>query len=271
MTGLELKERLRKGERIYGTAILSTSPLWPPVVKQCGLDFVFLDTEHIPLSRSELSQLCQVYAALGLPPIVRIPKPDPAEANKVLDGGAAGVVAPYVESSSQVRTLIGACTYRPLKGKLLKEKLNDLIDLPAELTAYLEERNRSTLCLINIESAPALENIDAILAVDGLDAVIIGPHDLSCSLGLPGKFAHPKFEAAVKTIIEKTRARGLGVGIHLSETPDLQIRWAREGVNIILHSSDIALFGQALQRDISAIRQNLGDERSGDQAPAPVV
>ena len=108
MTANELSTLMRSGRRVYGTLIVSTSPKWPEAVKDSGLDFVFIDTEHIPIGRETLSWMCRAYAAIGLPPIVRIPSPDPFEACKVLDGGACGIIAPYVETAEQVRELVGA-------------------------------------------------------------------------------------------------------------------------------------------------------------------
>ena len=120
MTGKQLNEKLRKGEPLLGTLIVSPSPRWPQVVVGCGLDFVFIDTEHIAIDRHPLSWMCHTYAALGLPPIVRIPSPDPYEATKILDGGAVGVeLTPYVETADQVRALRGAVKLRPLKGEKL--------------------------------------------------------------------------------------------------------------------------------------------------------
>ena len=108
-----------------------------------------------------------------------------------------------------------------------------------------------------------MDNLDELLAVPGLDAVIIGPHDLSCSLGLPEEYYNPNFEKELQKIITKIRASGKGVGVHFSEGPDLQIKWAKAGVNIIMHSSDISLFGQALQQDIREIKTALGGKKSG--------
>src|SRR5258707_5272328 len=116
MTPTQLRAALRAGRPVYGTLIVSDSPRWPASVAQIGLDFVFIDTEHIAIDRHPLSWMCHTYAALGLPPIVRIPSPDPYEATKILDGGAVGIVAPYVEAADQVRALRGAVKLRPLKG-----------------------------------------------------------------------------------------------------------------------------------------------------------
>ncbi len=116
--------------------------------------------------------------------------------------------------------------------------------------------------MINIESVPALERLDQILAEPGLDGVIIGPHDLSLSLGVPEEYHNRRFEDAVRKIISKVREKGLGVGIHFSQEAELQIKWAKAGANIILHSFDIALFEQKLKEDITAIRCALGEQDS---------
>ena len=116
--------------------------------------------------------------------------------------------------------------------------------------------------MINIESVPALERLDRILAEPGLDGVIIGPHDLSLSLGLPEEYHNPRFEDAVRKIISKVRGKGLSVGIHFSQEAELQIKWAKAGANIILHSFDITLFQHILKEDITAIHRALGEEDS---------
>jgi 4-hydroxy-2-oxoheptanedioate aldolase len=260
MDGTEFLNHLKKGKRLYGTAILSPSPLWPSAVKRTGADFVFIDTEHIPIERTTLAWMCQVYKAYGLPPLVRIPTPDPQEAYQALDGGASGILAPYIESPEQVRELVGAVKFRPLKGERLKEALQNQDSLEPELKDYLRDWNKDKFFIINIESVPAFERLEQILAEPGIDGVIIGPHDLSISLGLPEKYHDPRFENVVKQIIAKVREKGLGVGIHFSESAKLQIKWAKAGANIIIHSSDFALFQQRLKEDITDIRRALGEE-----------
>ena len=257
MNNKEFLDRLKEGKCLYGTAIISPSPLWPLAVKKTGVDFVFIDTEHIPIDRTTLSWMCQVYKAYGLPPLVRIPSPDPQQACKALDGGASGILAPYIESREQVRELVGAVKLRPLKGKRLKEALQNQDSLEAELKNYLRDYNKDNFLIINVESAPAVKNLEQILAEPGLDGIIIGPHDLSISLGLPDQYDNPRFEDAVRKIISKAREKGLSVGIHLSEEAQLQIKWAKAGANIIVHSSDIVLFQQRLKKDITGIRRAL--------------
>jgi 2-keto-3-deoxy-L-rhamnonate aldolase RhmA len=240
--------------------VVSSSPLWPPAVKRTGVDFVFIDTEHIPLDRGSVAQMCLAYNALGLPPLVRIPSPDPCKACQILDAGAAGVLAPYIEHPEQVSRLVGATKLRPLKGERLNEALKNGDCLGPQLRDYLSSRNAENFLMINVESVPAMEKLDRIVAVPGLDGVIVGPHDLSVSLGLPEQYDHPEFEKALEEIIAKVRVKGLGIGIHFPGSHELQIRWAKRGLNIILHSSDIVLFQRSLAKDMALIRRMLGDE-----------
>jgi 2-keto-3-deoxy-L-rhamnonate aldolase RhmA len=259
MNGKELIKALHAGERVYGTMIVSTSPHWPAAVKSAGVDFVFIDTEHIAIDRTTLAWMCQCYRALGLAPLVRIPSPDPYQATVALDNGASGVIAPYVETSEQVRQLRGAVKFRPLKGRVLEEALNGERELDAAASQYVHERCAENVLLVNIESTPALAALDGILAVADIDAVLIGPHDLSCSLGVPEQYAHPCFEKAVQTIIAKVRAHGVGVGVHYWWGIEDELRWVKAGANLIVHSGDIVLFADALRDDLRRFREACAD------------
>lgn len=249
-----LLEKLKAGQTVFGTCIISTSPIWSKSLVNSGLDFVFLDTEHIPLDRTELTYLCQVYNAMGISPIVRILSPDPYLACMAKDAGAVGVLAPYVESSEQILDLVGATKFRPLKGERLKTALSGNGGLEPEVKKFLKNYNPGSMCIVNIESLHAVENLDKLLKIPGLDAIIIGPHDLSINLGIPEQYEHPEYEAVVRKIIHKTREKGLAAGIHFSGDPQRQIKWMTEGANIILHSSDMALFRQKLMDDIDKIK-----------------
>ena len=254
-----LLKKLKSGKNIYGTCIVSTSPIWSKSLKNSGLDFVFLDTEHIPMDRTELTYLCQVYTAMGISPIVRIPTPDPYTACMAKDAGAVGVIAPYIESAEQIRQLVGATKYRPLKGERLQRILNKEEAIEPELKTYLEKYNEGSLTIVNIESTIAVENLEVLLNVDGLDAIIIGPHDLSINMGIPELYEHPEFEKTVEEIIQKSRSKGIAAGIHFPDNPDRQIKWMKKGVNIIMHSSDMLLFHQKLREDINKIKNASGD------------
>ena len=115
------------------------------------------------------------------------------------------------------------------------------------------------MLLLNIESAPALARLDEILAVPDIDAVQVGPHDLSCSLGAPEQYAHPLFEDAILTIIAKARSRRIGVGVHYWWGIEDELRWVKAGANLIVHSGDIALFADALRANLKRFREECGD------------
>lgn len=257
MTGRDLIQALHAGRRVFSSALTAQSPLWPSLAKTIGIDFVFVDTEHVPLDRQTLSWMCQTYQAVGIPPVVRIPCNDPFEACQVLDAGAGGVIGPYVETADQVRGLVGAVKLRPLKGRRLAEALRDPQTLEPELRNYLEQRNGDKLLIVNIESTPAIENLHDICSVQGLDAVLIGPHDLSCSLGIPEQYDHPRFDAAVRQIFQIAREHHVGAGIHFWLGLEQEITWAKAGGNLVMHSSDIVAFSQTLKTEIEQLRQAL--------------
>jgi len=257
MTPTMLRNKLLAGEQVFGTLIVSPSPRWPDAVQGCGLDFVFIDTEHIALDRAELSWMCKTYSALGLPPLVRIPAPDPYMATMALDGGAAGIIAPYIETAEQVQALRGAVKKRPIKGQKLARML-DGVKVESELETYIGKSAKSRLLIVNIESVPAMEALDEILAVPDLDAVLIGPHDLTCSLGVPECYDHPRFLDACKTIFRRARAAGIGAGIHFWGDARQQAHFLSCGANLLIHSADITLFQKHLIAEIAAIKNAAG-------------
>ena len=259
MNGKQLRQALRAGTRVYGMSVTAPTAFWPVALANAGLDFVFLDTEHVPEDRMALAWMCQTYHALGVAPIVRIPRPDPYQACMVIDAGAAGVIAPYVETVEEVLALAGAAKLRPIKGKRLTDKLEGRAPLEPNLQEYLDKRNEGISLIVNIESVPAIQNLDALLAVEELDAVIIGPHDMTCNLGIPEEYRNPIFLDAVKTVTQKTRNAGKGAGIHFWDGLDLEIQWLRDGLNMLVHSTDITLVTQALKRELAHLRAALGD------------
>jgi len=269
MNGRELRGRLHGGQPLFGTLIVSPSPRWPAMVAGCGLDFVFIDTEHIALDRAQLSWMCQTYSALGLPPLVRIPSPDPYQACMVLDGGAAGVIAPYVESLAEAQALRGAVKLRPLKGAKLAAALAAPESMEPGLQQLWQKRKAENLFIINVESQPALDRLDELLAVPDLDGVLIGPHDLSCSLGLPEAYDHPRFLAACGTIFRKARQAGVGAGVHFWGKVEQQKRWFDLGANMLIHSADITLFEKHLKLELAEIKQAAGV--TGDKVADTVI
>lgn len=259
MRGKDIRHAIQAGNYVFGTAVLSTSPMWVAVVAGLDLDFVFIDTEHMPIDRAQLSWMCQAYKLAGLAPVVRIPSPCQYEASKALDAGAEGIIAPYVETTAEVSMLAGAVKYRPLKGKKLENVLSGRERLTAETEDYLQKANEHHLLFINLESVPAMECMTDLMSVPGLDGVLVGPQDLSCSLGIPEQYDSPVFIDAVDSIVSEARRLKIGAGVHMFYPKGFQQEqiWAKRGANIILHSSDLGAFKHEIRNQIQALRGHL--------------
>ena len=259
MNSIQLLKKMAAGERIYGTLITSASPFWISKIKTIGLDFVFIDTEHNPMDRIALSHLCNSYKGAGLATLTRIPSPSPFDASMALDAGSNGILAPYIESPEQVRNLVGAVKYRPLKGKRLEGVLGGSVELTQNELDFFGRYNEGNFLFINIESQYAIDNLDEILAVPGFDGIIIGPHDLSINLGVPEQFSSKVFLDAVSHIIRKTLEHGKMVGNHFSFGIDYELEWARQGMNIILHSIDLTVFANTMREELNIFRKLFGE------------
>ena len=215
MNGQQLKAKVHAGGIVYGTMLSnSRNPRWAAAIDGFGLDYVIIDTEHSPRDRGDLADFLAAFSFGGVVPLVRVPIPDSHYVTMALDAGAQGVLAPYCETVDEVKEVVGAAKWRPLKGALVR-KVMDTGELPsADTEAYLEERNKNTVCLIGIESVPAVENLENILQVDGIDGIFVGPNDLSVSLGIPDQIDHPTYEAALREIIGLCREHDTPVLIH---------------------------------------------------------
>ena len=240
MRGKELQQKLRAGEKVYGSHIVGIiNPLIPEMYARSGLDFAFICNEHMPLDRSETSLMCKMYASNGVSPMVRIPYPDARLATIAIDGGAEGIVAPYVESPDEVREIIAALKYRPIKGK----KLEDICagrEVPGKkLTDFLEKFNEDLYLVVGIESVYAIENLESIISVDGVSCVFLGPHDITCSMGIPVEYSNPDFIKVIVDVVKRCRRLNVGVGIHTNLNNPAFKPFFDAGMNFLLDASDI--------------------------------
>jgi 4-hydroxy-2-oxoheptanedioate aldolase len=265
---------------LLGTLLTTDAALMLRQVLAVGPDFVFIDTEHVPMDRSTVAGLCVTLNSAGIPPVVRTMSRDPALATAAADAGAAAVVAPYVEDVEEVRALVGAVKHRPLKGEELDRRLRKEAasgdgdhnegngsaggaDRDARLGSYLADRNRALSAVINVESVPALRRIDSLLSVPGLDAVLVGPHDLSCSLGIPEDYGHSSFRDALGRILHAAKRYGRGVGIHFSYCGSVEraAEWLRMGFDFFIYQSDLFFVASGLAGSLRALR-NIGSPAS---------
>jgi 4-hydroxy-2-oxoheptanedioate aldolase len=256
MNGAQIRERMRLGERVFGTMTSAArNPRWAGVFGHLGFDFVIVDTEHSPTGRSEAADLALALLGVGVCPIVRVKDAEPHAIVMALDAGFHGVLVPYCEQPSEVRAVVNAARLRPLKGRL-HDLARDAGQYPSQATReYLEQRNKDVVVIIGIESMPAVENLEAILAVDGIDAIFIGPNDLSVSLGVPDDYTHPQFVEVTEHIIGTAQRRGIPAGGHW-QTKEQVHQWLAKGSRWILYSSDMRAMAEGYQDALNAFRSS---------------
>ena len=271
MKGELLSKKLRNGERVYGTHVASLgNPIAASIQSSINYDFIFICIEHMPIDRTEVSSLCQLYSSMGISPMVRIPSPDPCYAAMALDGGAEGIVVPYLETVEQAKSMIGAVKYRPLKGKKLQDILEDKITLNTETNNFIKDFNKNNYLIIGIESVAGYENLDKLLELEGIDGIFIGPHDLSISMEIPGQYKHPEFIRVLTDIIQRCNKANKGVGIHVSQLiySDAYIMdtFIDKGMNFILYGADIILLKRDMEENLSQMRKRYNDTVFGSSS-----
>lgn len=259
MRGTQIKELLHQGERVYGTHVVSLmNPVAAALATGMELDFAFFCTEHMPLDRTEVSMMCQFYAAKGISPIVRVPWPDAAAVGVALDGGAEGIVVPYLETIEDARAMAGAVKYRPLKGQLLKDALDKKNKLPLKTQEFLREFNQDRYLIIGIESVPAINRLEELIDASQADGVFLGPHDITTSMGIPTEYHHPDFVDLVEDVIHRCRRCNVGVGLHIQllTLPEAVLRrFLDAGMNWIINGSDVIVMRDAMNQQLRHLRQ----------------
>lgn len=259
MRGSELREALYNEQRVFGIALENPGqPFWPKYFSNIGLDYVWLESEHTANNRETLAWAMQCYAAYNIAPLLRIPEISPARAAMGMDAGAHGIIVPYVETVEQVKMMVGAVKSRPLKGLALQKVLNGQEQINSETASYIEEYNKDSVLVIMMESPQGIENLPAMLNIKGVDAVLIGPHDLSISLGIPEQYQHPRFVEAVDEITKVCKVNQVGVGMHYTSN-DIQttLDWCKRGTNLISYSGDTLFVAYGVQNGLSYLRENL--------------
>ncbi len=254
----KFREQVHSGRVLFSTMLsLMRNPRWLLVLKEFSFDFITIDTEHSPYSWSELVDLIAVAVGVGLPPVVRIPRPAWHYVTKVFDAGAYGVLAPYCETVEEVKEVVRAARWRPLKGKFVERVMNENIFPDDATKKHLQEFNRGNVVMIGIESMPAVENLKAILDIGGIDAIFVGPADLSTSLGIPRQFDHPQFVKTVRRIIKIARQYGVQVAVNFQPLAQ-SIKWAQEGMTLVIHSQDFKILSDAYAELLQQLVQATG-------------
>ncbi len=253
MSGMNLKNKLANGEKVFGTFIqYVTNPAVIDIFPAQGLDFVVLNDEHNALDLGDFNGMQYAMAAKNIACLLRPYNRDPEMVSKACDSYADGVVIAYVEDVEELKYLVAAAKYRPLKGAALK-KLVKTGEWPSETTRqYVEDKCKNTFFCAMIESAKALEDLDKICAVPGIDALLIGPNDLSVSLGIPEERDNPKFIDAVQRVIDVGSKHGIAAGAHYSVMSHTQ-RLIKQGGRFIPYASDVRYIQNGLATSLTEL------------------
>jgi 4-hydroxy-2-oxoheptanedioate aldolase len=250
-----LKQRLRAGKRALGCWTVLGSPPVIELLAFCGFDYLLLDQEHGFGEPSALLQSLQAMAATpACTSIVRVPSNDPNYLKRVLDAGVEGVMVPNILTADDARDAVAACRYPPLgrRGSALGSARAS--DYGIRATDYRSAAADELLIVCQIESVQAVENIDAIAAVDGVDVLFIGPHDLSGNVGRLGDLKHPE----VAELIARAEAGIRRSGKPMGTIPHPGATWRdmfERGYQMINAGSDVARLRDAALADVKEFRR----------------
>ncbi len=249
-----VKERLRAGECVYGTAIEDRhDPEVVVLLARAGFDFFFIDTEHSPAGYKDIQNLCRVARSFGLVPLVRVTENRLEIICRTLDVGAMGVIVPRVHSPEAGRAALNVIKFPPEgnRGYGLRSIVSDLQPIsPPEAVASC---NRETMAVLMIESRAGLEHVEEIAAIPGVDALFIGPFDLSLSLGFVGQMDHPDMLKALDRVIAATKSAGNATGIHTTNLPLLQ-EAKKRGARFLMYGSDSSCLFEGYKRAIGHLK-----------------
>lgn len=209
-----LAERLHKGELGLTLMIRHTRTVDIALAaKACGFDGLFFDLQHGVIPEHEVSQMAVAAMNMGVAPLVRVPEKDYAAALRMLDNGALGIIMPEVTTVEDARNAVNACKYPPLGNRGAFGGWAHFGYRAVPAAAARQAMNDATLLILMIESRAALDNIEEIAAVPGVDVIHIGTNDLSTDLGHPGELTHPDVLAAIGRVAKACKANGKYAGV----------------------------------------------------------
>ena len=236
-----LQERLRNGEQVLGTMVTTfASSDIAKILQVCGFDFLIVDCEHGSFTTREVANIIAVARGIGMPALVRIPEMRREHALKFMEMGASGLLLPNTESAEQAKMLVDCTKYAPLghRGVSLSRPHTDFKKVSG--ATYMPEANDDTILMCQIESRKGVENVEEIIAVEGIDVAFIGPNDMSQDYGILGQFEHPEIVAAFEKIIAAAQANGKWAGAHFGGAAPLK-PWLKKGMQINMWNSDNGL------------------------------
>ena len=237
-----VKEKLARDEVVASITVrLVRSIEIARIAASAGFDTLYVDVEHSSFSLETTGQICMAALAAGIAPFVRVPANTPDYVSRVLDGGALGVIAPHIGSAQEARAVVKAAKYPPLGERSNAGTLPHLhfrAFPAAEANAAL---NDATMVIVQFESAATLAQIDEIIAVAGVDMVLIGLNDLLADWGIPGQYDDPRVSEAYARTIAACRSLGKHCGVGgLATRPDLVAEYVKMGARYVSTGTDLA-------------------------------
>lgn len=228
------------------------NPFTTEVLGLAGFDWILLDGEHAP--NDVLSFVPQLMALKGSSSasVVRVPTNDPVVIKRLLDIGFYNFLIPFVENEAEAALAVAATRYPPegIRGVSVSHRANMFGTVPD----YFAQSNKNISIMVQIESQPGVDNLDAILTTDGVDAVFVGPSDLAASLGYLGNAAHPEVQRVIQHIFARAKAQGKPAGILAPVEVDAR-RYLEWGATVVAVGSDLGVFRAATQKLADAFKK----------------
>ena len=226
----------------------------PLLAKAAGFDWLFIDAEHGFISTPEIAQICLAALPQGVVPIVRICSGEFAEGTRALDNGALGLVIPHVDTPEQARALVDAFRFAPMGHRSTGGTNAQFGYRPPAAAEAQKILNAEILIIPMIETPLAVENADAIAAIDGIDALLIGTNDLSLEMGISGQIGHDRIKAAYATVAAACKRHGKVLGMGGVYDQELATKYIGMGARLILGANDHALLLNAATQRVQFLR-----------------
>jgi 4-hydroxy-2-oxoheptanedioate aldolase len=246
-----VKEKLARGEVVASMTVRLVRQIEiAQIAATAGFDTLYIDVEHASVSLETTSQICIAALAAGIAPFVRVPANTPEYISRVLDGGALGIIAPHIGSAAEARAVVDAAKFPPLGSRSAAGAGPQLQFRAFPVAQANAALNDATTVMVQFENAGALARIEEIVAVAGVDMVMIGTNDLLADWGIPEQYEHPKVREAYAQTIAACRKHGKHVGVGgLASRPKLVAEFVQMGARYVSTGTDLAfLLGACAQR-----------------------
>jgi 2-keto-3-deoxy-L-rhamnonate aldolase RhmA len=256
MAWMGLRKRVLSGECVYGTMIRQArDPGAPAIFAAAGFDFVFIDMEHGNYSMETVADLISGAKSAGIATIIRVPHLETHFISRVLDAGAEGIMVPMTSTRQQAEEIARFSKYTPLGQRGFGNQTGQTDYKPLKTPDFMKEANEHTLIVAQIETREAIENIEAILDVEGIDVGLIGPNDLSISMGIPDQMGSEIITKAIDKVVESAKKKGKASGIHIGNIEALK-KWRTKGMTVLAFSTDIGFMYNASKSGLEELKRS---------------